>query len=486
MKAPSEQHYLVIDQGGHGTRALVFSSRGQVVLSAHAALETHHPQPGRFEQDVGHLALSIRTCLQQLEIPLQQQKLQITAAALITQRSSLLACERDTLRPLTPVISWQDTRHHDWLQNKIASGDFDLTALKQLTGLRLNAHYGASKMRWLLDHHPAVQQAMENNNLVFLPLAAYISHLLTGETPVVDAVSASRTFLTELGTRHWSNTLLSLFGINTDVLPTIVGTRHGFGDLSLAGQVIPLQVVGGDQSLIPFAYGEAALADSLFVNAGTGAFVQTALSPGDTPNGLLCSVAACEKNSSLTVAEGTVNACASALDWLWQQEQQTLSIDDVEHALRHISLPPVFHHRITALGSPYWLAAGESFFSAPANLAEKTVAVIESIIFLLAINIDLLQQATTDPRQILVSGGIAQSDGFCQKLANVTQVPVLRHRDHEASARGAAFFLGSIHHYPPAHPPARFEPQNDRALLARYQCFYKQCFYETLRQDWLR
>jgi len=482
MKTSLHSHYLVIDQGGHGTRALVFDDRGKIVVSAHATLETRSPKPGWFEQDAGHLELSVKSCLQQLAIQILDQDITLDAAALITQRSSLLACDKETLLAITPVISWQDTRHHHWLQQKIEGGEFDLAALKKRTGLRLNAHYGASKIRWLLDHDPAVQHAAKNQRLVFLPLAAYVTHLLTGQrTPVVDAVSASRTFLTELGTRQWAPDLLSLFDIPASVLPAIVNTRYAYGHLDIAGQQVPLRVVGGDQSFIPFAYGANALNDGLFVNAGTGAFVQTALSKDDTPHGLLCSMAAIDESQSLTVAEGTVNACASALDWLWEQEQKTLTMDEIENALLNASTPPVFHHRITALGSPYWLAAGASSFSAAATLPEKTVAVIESIVFLLAINIDLLQQAKPELQQILISGGLSQSDGFCQKLANGTRLKVIRHQDHEASARGAAFYLARLHDYLPKDKPVIFHPHYDNALLARYQCFY-----ESLRQEWLR
>jgi glycerol kinase len=481
MTALLHAHYLVIDQGGHGTRALVFDGQGKTVVSAHAPLETRHPQAGWFEQDAGLLELSVQSCLQQLEKQVLEKNLAILSAALITQRSSLLAWDKETRQALTPVISWQDTRHHDWLQKKIEHGDWDVMALKKCTGLRLNAHYGASKMRWLLDHDPAVQHAARQQRLFFLPLAAYVTHLLTANpVPVVDAGSASRTFLTELGGTDWSPYLLSLFQIDQSQLPPMVNTRHHFGHLALAGQQIPLEVVGGDQSFIPFAYGDQARDNSLFINAGTGAFVQTSLSPDETPTGLLCSMAAIDAQQSLTVAEGTVNACASALDWLEEQEQQRLLFDEVEQALLAVSMPPVFHHRITALGSPYWLPAGESFFSAAATLPEKTVAVIESIVFLLAINMDLLQLAKPGLQHILISGGMAQSDGFCQKLANTSRMKVMRHHDHEASARGAAFYLAKCPDYLPDQKPDLFQPRQDSTLLARYQIFYEQ-----LRQEWL-
>lgn len=473
----SQSFYLVIDQGGHSTRARVYNQQGVCVASTQASVNISHPEPERYEQDAHAVAGSVRQCLQQLDSPLIAH---IASAALISQRSSLIACRKDNGEPLTPIISWQDTRHQAWLQACIQSGEFHLPELKQLTGLRLNAHYGASKMRWLLEHDPQVQAAAANNNLLFLPLAAFLTHKLTGHM-VLDAVTASRTFLVNFGEQQWSIDLLQRFGIPAQVLPTIAPTRHAFGEIALGNHRIPLTVVGGDQSFLPFACGKPMMNDSVFLNAGTGAFVQTLLALADTPAGLLCSQSVIDNETRISVAEGTVNACASALDWLFEIEQTSLSFDAIGAALDHCKQMPVFHHRISALGSPYWLPAGTSSFSEHASLPEKAVAVIESVIFLLAINIDLLKQVKPTLQHILVSGGIAHHNGFCQKLANCTGLVVMRCKDHEASARGAAFYLGHIGSYPALAEADRFEVKHDAALLARYQHFHLQ-----LRGEWLK
>jgi len=476
------QHYLVIDQGGHGTRALVFDAVGNPVVATHAPVITTNPKPGWFEQEADDLVASIKTCLEQLGPILQEKQLLISSAALITQRSSLVACYKDSLKPMTPIISWQDTRNSVWLQKQIDNNVFNINELKKLTGLRLNAHYGASKMRWLLDNHTEVKKAQAKNNLVFLPLAAFVTHLLTNSNIVlVDAATASRTFLTEFGKLDWSPTLLDLFSIDQHTLPSIAASKADFGNIMIGHQVVPLQVVGGDQSFLPFAYGQNTLRDALFVNAGTGAFVQTPLNQQQTPSQLLCSLAAIDQQQQLTVAEGTVNACASALDWLFEDEKQSLTHAEIEQAMQTFLSPPIFYHRVAALGSPYWLPVGTSTFSENTSLTEKTVAVIESIIFLLAINIDLLQHAKPNLKRILISGGISNADSFCQKLATTTRLSVIRCADHEASSRGAAFYLGNITHYPALKTATVFLPRIDNTLLARYQHFY-----EWLRNEWMK
>ena len=482
---PQQPHWLVIDQGGHGTRAQLLDRQGYCCFSHHRALSTENPQAGYYQQEAAALQQSLQDCLQALAATSLANR-EILAAALITQRASFIAVDKHSGAALTPVISWQDTRHSDWLQAKIHDGTFDIDVLQQLSGLRLNAHYGASKMRWLLDNDDAVQRAAREQRLLFLPLAAYMACLLTGQQQgTVDAVSASRTFLTARGATDWSPDLLQLFGIQRNWLPQIVTSTHAWGSLTMARQEVPLRLVGGDQSFIPFAYGRAVNEKHLFANLGTGAFVQTALPAAQVPSGLLCSASAVETDAVHFMAEGTVNAAASALDWLWQERRQALSFDELERALADVDMPPVFFHRITALGSPYWLPAGTSTFSEPASLAAEAVAVLESVVFLLAINMDRLLLAKPALQQVLVSGGLAHSDGLCQKLANCCRLPVWRHRDTEASARGAAFYLAGVEHYAPAEAAEVFTPERDAALLARYQLFYEWLRQEWLRQQWL-
>ena len=472
--------YLVIDQGGHSTRALVYAADGSVLTHTAAPARLEHPAAERYEQTVPELELSVTRCLALLAQQLQQHSqarsqqhpVVIEAAALVTQRSSLLACRKDTLEPLTPIISWQDTRNQSWLGQQFSQATFDIATLQQRTGLRLNAHYGASKMRWLLDHDPLVQAAASENNLLFLPLAAFLAQRLTrNQHCVVDVATAARTFLCELGTQQWSPPLLELFQITRDCLPTIVPQRHAFGSMTLGDQTIPLAVVGGDQSFLPFAYGDAMRSRALFVNLGTGAFVQTLLPPSSIPEGLLCSALALDNQNSITVAEGTVNACASALDWFYAQHKLPADYTALERALGQIAEPPLFFHRISALGSPYWLPAGASTFSFEASKEAQLVAVVESVLFLLAINIDQLRSARGDTPPVFVSGGLSQSAAFCQKLANVCQLAVMRCEDHEASARGAAFFLAGVHAYPALARARAFQPGQDFGLQARYRQF---------------
>jgi glycerol kinase len=272
---------------------------------------------------------------------------------------------------------------------------------------------------------------------------------------------------------------LALFEIPEQILPAIKPTLADYGCLLVGETQVPLQLLGGDQSFVALAYGDEHV-NAVFINAGTGAFIQrlcnadTVSCGKNSPEKLLCSTLMVNTTGSAMMAiEGTVNAAASALNWLWQQHASTLNVCEVEAALQKTlfdnSAVPIFLNRIAASGSPDWLPAGESSFSFAAPLPILAVAVLESIVFSLQRNLDVIQ-ATLSCEHIVVSGGLSRLNGFCQRLANASALSVLRSDDVEASARGAALQLmpgKSELHLQWKH----FYPQAQPLLAARYKAW---------------
>ncbi|HSC74787.1 MAG TPA: FGGY family carbohydrate kinase [Pseudomonadales bacterium] len=450
---------LVLDQGGHSTRAMVFDENGALVAQASIPVNTVIKQAGWIEQDAVELVASLQSVLLQVADQLGRRCSDVQSAALIVQRSSLVAWDKLSHTILSPVLSWQDTRNSEWLE-KILTDNRD--SIRQSTGLYPNAHYGASKIRWLLDHLPAVNSAAEKRSLCIAPLASFLHQQLTGVSePVVDAVIASRTMLTDIAATSWSTALLDLFGIPAAILPEIKPSLANYGVIRLGDCHVPLRLLGGDQSFFAMSHGDMFNSDAVFINAGTGAFIQQKTQPALVPDKLLCSALCVVENNSgaIIVAEGTVNAAATALDWLWKRIGFVFSAEDWNLAIgQAVSEPasvPYFINRITASGSPDWLPAGESCFSMDSSSALQAVAVLESIVFALQRNLDCL--AVVQPcKKIIVSGGLSTLGIFCQRISDLAEKPVWRSDDVEACARGAAMQLlpktagqQKYHHYMP-------------------------------------
>lgn len=434
-------YVLVLDQGGHSSRALVFDTAGRVVAQTSVAVATSYLAADRVEQNPQDILQSLRDVLADIAAQLGEHCRDILAVALIVQRSSIVAIDEVSGEPLSPILSWQDTRHANWLAEQC---QHQQSWLRPVTGLRANAHYGASKMRWLLDTVPAIKAAAEKNTLCITPLAGFLCRHLTGaRKTVVDAVIASRTLLTELAALSWSPRLLEFFALPENILPDICASLADYGYIAVGDNRIPLQLVGGDQSFFILSHGNKFLVDTVFINAGTGAFVQQVMDAADVPPQLLSAplTISCNQKDSVVVAEGTVNAAATALDWWWQQSGAVFSEANWREAdidsRSAVNAVPVFINRITATGSPDWLPAGESFFTKESSVSLKAIAVLEAVVFALQRNMDLLA-AVKLCDGIVVSGGLSRVDIFCQRIADISGKNVWRSGDTEACARGAA------------------------------------------------
>ena len=466
VNSPAAGLVLALDQGGLGSRAVLYDSRGHEVAVAHVPVGTTHHAGGIVEQDPDELVRSLEIAANDaLETPTGRSA-PVVAAGLATQRSTIVCWERTTGRALTPAISWQDRRNAAWLERLRPLA----RSIRETTGLVLSPHYGASKLRWCLDHVPAVQHAARRGDLAAGPLASFLLARLLDERPMVaDPANASRTLLYDPSRLDWSPALLDVFGVERAHLPGCVPTRHDFGHLRLGSQRVPLKACTGDQSAAAFAFGVPRESDAL-VNVGTGAFVQRAATADlRLPDGLLQSVLRSDASGHATFShEGTVNGAGSAIEWL----RSRVGLD-VDRALPALDVPadtpvPLFMNGVGGLGAPFWIADFPTEFLGEGDERQRLAAVVESIAFLLAVNLERMRAAAGLER-IVISGGLARCDHLCRTLATVTGLEVARFAVREATARGVAFLAaGEPAGWEPPPVECRFAPSAGTAFSGRY------------------
>ena len=460
--------YLAIDQGGHASRASLLSANGDLLGGASVAVHTRQPAAEHVEHNPEELVDSVQAAIN--EALRDVDSAPIVAAGLATQRSSVVCWDTDSGAALSPVLSWQDRRTAGWLQQLAKQS----AEVRQRTGLPLSPHYGASKLRWCWDHLPAVQSACKAGRLAWGPLASFLVYRLTEErTLAADPANASRTLLWDLDNGDWDPRLAQLFGIPIQPLPPCVATRYPWGHINAGQRRIPLTLVTGDQSAALFAAGEPA-SGTVMINLGTGAFIQQALVHRPPPSQLLSSLAYQDQARRIYAQEATVNGAGSAITWLASQ----LDLDETE-IIRHLpkwlkehSQPPLFLNGIAGLGTPYLRPLFASHFSTGATAAEKSVAVCESIVFLLQINLEEMARSIGPAKSIIISGGLSKLDGICQRLANLSGLPLQRPEDHEATVQGLLVLLtGAEETTSPQRLVTTFLPHTDPILAGRYQAW---------------
>ena len=199
---------LALDVGTLSVRASIYDYDGHLIVFSDKAIVLNQISSSEVEQDPLEIKTAVNEVMQQvMDNPIVKQQ-GIACAGLASQRSSVVAWNKVTGEPLSPVLSWQDRRAASYLkplQNKGAS-------IKKKSGLFLSPHYGASKLRWMLDNYPELERPLQDKELVFGPLAAYVVfNLIENNSCIVDHVNASRTQLMDLKKHEWSTELLGQF-----------------------------------------------------------------------------------------------------------------------------------------------------------------------------------------------------------------------------------------------------------------------------------
>lgn len=460
----SRRLVVALDQGGSKSRALAFDESLQVVARAQVEVATVRRGEDEVEQDGEELVQSLRRALRDLKKQLGSRANDVVAAGLATQRSSCAAWDRESGGVAAPVISWQDRRGAARVLELAAHAE----RVRRLTGLPLSPHYGATKLAWIANTSTRARALAGEGRLALGPSSSFLLARLCDERPCfADPSNAQRTQLLSLETLSFDPWLCDLFGVSLAALPKVVGTRHDHGTLDLGGRKVPLVACMGDQGAALWADGEPG-PDECTVVFGTGAFVQRAcaarpVAPGALLEGL---VALRDAEAPTFSLEGTVNGAGSALAFALEELELGEQSFDLDALLAEVRSPPLFLNGVGGLGSPWWRPSFESRWIGEGDARARLVAVVESVVYMVCENIDLLA-ARGGLARLSVAGGLSSLDGVCQRLADASGLRVWRSSEIEGTARGLARVVFGGQARESARKGRWFEPREDPAFLER-------------------
>ena len=135
---------LVIDQGTTNTKVLLVNPGGSVIARAARPQRQSYPQPAWVEQDATAIWQSVREAIDECLAAVDDPR--PAAIAITNQRESVVLWERQSGRPLSPVIVWQCRRTADFCSRLRARGLESFLVAR--TGLGVDPLFSASKMNW--------------------------------------------------------------------------------------------------------------------------------------------------------------------------------------------------------------------------------------------------------------------------------------------------------------------------------------------------
>lgn len=450
--ATTPTYLLALDQGTSSSRSILFTPEGQIAAMAQRELTQVYPQPGWVEHDAREIWRIQLDTAREVLAQVGATPQQVRAIGITNQRETVVVWNRRTGEPIHHAIVWQDRRTEAFCADLRAQGAD--TFVQQRTGLRIDAYFSATKLRWLLDHVDGARAAAERGELAFGTIDSWlIWHLTEGREHLTDVSNASRTMLFNIHTGDWDDDLLSLFGIPRSLLPEVRPSSGEFGSTKLLGGTLPIGGVAGDQQASLF--GQACFRPGLAKNTyGTGCFMlmHTGEQAQTSRNGLLTTAAAQPDTRHAYALEGSVFIGGAVVQWLRDGLQAIRASGEVQQLAE--SVPDaggvVFVPAFTGLGAPYWAGDARGAIlglTRGSTVAHIARAALESIAFqsaalLQAMSRDAVAHGGAPVNELRVDGGACANDLLMQIQADLLGIPVVRPKVIETTALGAAYLAG--------------------------------------------
>lgn len=440
---------LALDQGTTSSRAFVYDAELRVRGRAHRALTQHFPAPGLVEHDPLEIWQSQRDVALAAIAAAGISPRDIAGVGITNQRETIVLWERRSGRPLHAALVWQDRRTADRCEALRHAGHEPEIVAR--SGLLLDPYFSASKLAWLLDHVPGARAAAARGELAAGTIDSWLAWQLSGgRLHVTDASNASRTMLYDLARGEWDETLLALWNIPREVLPTICDSSGALGDVTALGDLAaPLAGMAGDQQAALFGQGCHAPGDAK-CTYGTGCFIlqHTGSRIPRSQSRLIATVAWSRGGQREFALEGSVFMGGAIVQWLRDGLGLLTSADEVEALAASVEdsggvvLVPAF----TGLGAPHWDAEARGLLiglTRGTGRAHIARAALESIALQVADVLDAMARDSGAPTPLLrVDGGAARNDLLMQMQADLADCPLRRPADPESTARGAAALAG--------------------------------------------
>ncbi|EMG9651205.1 glycerol kinase [Listeria monocytogenes] len=434
-----KKHYqIAIDQSTSGTKVLLFKE-GKLVDRLDKKHRQLYPKKGWVEHNPIEICQNVRTLIADILTKYDLITADIERLALTNQRETIVAWDKQTGKPLYNAIVWQCNRTKEICETLKEAGYEK--RIKQLTGLKIDSYFSASKMMWLLENISAVRDAASRNQLAFGTMDAWLLFSLTDDSNYfTDRTNASRTLLYDIEKNDWSDELLELFGVKRAYLPEVKQSAGSFGSY----QEIPIHSVMADSEAALYGQGCDTFG-AVKATLGTGCSVMMQIGENRLPenDAILTTLAWDVAGVNQFALEGIIRSCGDTLVFL--SEQLELFNDYHTACKRAFQLPcnegVVLIPGQLGLGSPYWntdiraeilgltrehtkwhiIRAGFT------SIAFQIKAVIDQMELMIGQNIKRLQ----------VDGGLTKQHELMQYLADVLKAEVAVSPAEELSAIGA-------------------------------------------------
>ena len=443
-----KKYILTLDEGTTSARAVLFDKGGNAVSAAQREFKQIYPQPGFVEHDPVEIFSVQYAAVTEAITAIGASADEIAAVGVTNQRETTIIWDKNTGEPIYNAIVWQCRRTSEMCDKLRADGLEEY--IRKTTGLRIDAYFSATKIKWILDNVPGARDRAENGDLLFGTVDTWLIWKLSGgKIHVTDRTNAARTMLYDIHSLTWDKRILEILQIPKCMLPEVRPSSEIYGNVNILGAEIPVSGIAGDQQAALF--GQKCFCEGDIKNTyGTGCFLlmNTGNTAFESKNGLITTIAADAGDNICYALEGSVFVGGAVIQWLRDELGLIASAAESEKAA--LSVPdsagvyivPAF----AGLGAPYWdMYARGTICGLTRGSGKNHIirACLEAIAYQTN---DLITALKADTglliNHIRADGGAAANNFLMQFQADISDVGVIRPAQTEATAAGAAYLAG--------------------------------------------
>ncbi len=444
-----KKYILALDEGTTSARAILFNKKGEPVSVSQHEFTQIFPKESFVEHDPLEIYSAQYSALTEAIAKIGAEPEEIAAVGITNQRETAIVWDKKTGKPIYNAIVWQCKRTADICEDLKRQGLEEY--ISKTTGLRIDAYFSATKIKWLLDNVKGAREKAEKGDLLFGTVDTWLIWKLSGgKIHVTDYTNASRTMLFDINRLCWDKKLLEILNIPESMLPEVKSSSEVYGEINILGTPIPVSGIAGDQQAA--LYGQRCFNEGDIKNTyGTGCFLlmNTGKTAVQSKNGLLTTIAATKQGEKVNYAlEGSVFIGGAVIQWLRDELGLIKNSAESEKFATKVQsnggvyIVPAF----AGLGAPHWDMYAKGTITGLTRGSNKNHiirAALESIAYQTN---DLISAMKNDSKMAITSvkadGGAAQNGFLMQFQADISGSSIIRPACAEATALGAAFLAG--------------------------------------------
>ncbi|MGG4450576.1 glycerol kinase GlpK [Brevibacillus sp. HB1.2] len=501
-----EKYLLSIDQGTTGTKVLLVNHLGRVAAESYQKHTQYYPQSGWVEHNPEEIWEKVLMGVADVLLKGRIEPEQVEAVGLANQGETVVFWDSVSGEPLYPAVVWS-CRRSDQIAERWKADGVWAQKVAEKTGLLIDPYFSATKIRWMMEEVPLVQEKIRQRQAYCSTLDSWLIWQMTGGASyVTDASTAARTLLFAHRQGNWDEEILRYLEIEEDWLPQVRPTVGLFGrtdPVTFCGIQAPILVSQVDQ---PAAlYGHLCIEPGMSkCTYGTGCFAYMNVGnepPATKESGLLTTLVWKRGAKHTYALDGAIYAAGSAVEWGKEQLGLYQDIDELQrwseqwYEELHKGEAPtnlLFIPALNGIGTPYWNSEARGVFLGLSQHTDRPLmakAMLEGIAHRVADVFVTMEQAVAQKISVLrVDGGLTDNPYLMQFQADLLGVPIEVPQINETTAMGIAFLLGeecgwwSVNDLEARMKVGRrYEPQMDEAVRERLRARWNKAIHLLLQ-----